>query len=130
MKRCDLGELFGLIETGVDAITSTGQTVDMSFPDGAEIAGAEENEEFIVIVASVDWRVEPKSGVTELFDREIAEGSLVVEEGWIEAELFASPIGAVEMDGDFSAVIVPLVKELKLDVILGVSEKRAIVAEA
>ncbi len=80
-ERLEQGEFLPLGLAGVDCESPRRQSVDFSFCDGAEIAGAQKNANLVVIVGSVDRRVNPKSCETQIYLRArwrgAAEGKVV-----------------------------------------------------
>src|SRR5229473_4526800 len=66
-ERFEHGEFLPLGLARVDRESPGRQSVDFSFCDGAEIAGAQKNANLVVIIRPVDRRVNPKSCETQIY---------------------------------------------------------------
>src|SRR6476660_4977850 len=66
-ERLEQGEFLPLGLAGVDCESPRRQSVDFSFCDGAEIAGAQKNANLVVIIRPFDRRVNPKPCKTQIY---------------------------------------------------------------
>ena len=129
-ELAEVGKLLRCRRDGVDGNPAGGEPVDLAAPEGAEITGADEHDQLVVIVRPVQRVVDAESGVAEVCGNPVGKVVLAVVE-LIAGELDGPHTGAVDdVDGHGAVVVQARVEELHLKGQVLIPPQRALRLEA